>query len=157
MCHKAWVEYLFQHWDDNSHDVQKQVACDTDTINRRIDTYFTTTYTTESDKVCFKVCTVFESYHYQIATPISDGAIIDRFFIIWLKRCVIPIPPHEACVVEVIYPAILLAHGQSFGLLPNMVSHLQLGLWKVIAQFQDVRTVKDKDGNITMKTPNPRI
>lgn len=80
--HKAWAEYLLYDFNDNDCDVQKRVPCDVDIIDKIIGTHFATTYTTESDENGFKACTIFESYHYHAATPISDSAILAGSFIL---------------------------------------------------------------------------
>ena len=36
---------------------------------------------------------------------------------LWLKRCVVATLPHEAIVTNVVYLAVLLAHGRSFSTL----------------------------------------
>ena len=45
-----------------------------------------------------------------------------------MKRCVVPLLLHEVIVVDVVYPAVLLAHGKSISLLSAMVAGIQSGL-----------------------------
>ena len=87
-----------------------------------------TSYTTESNKDTFKPDTVFDSFHHQAKTLISDRALLAGFLMLWLKRCVIPTLPHEVIIADVAYPSILLANIQSLSLLPAMVGCLQSGL-----------------------------
>jgi len=47
---------------------------------------------------------------------------------LWLKRCVVPTPPHEVIVADVVYPAVLIVHGKSISLLLAMVAGIQSGL-----------------------------
>ena len=84
---------------------------------------------------------------------------------LWLKRCVVPTLPHEVIVTDVVYPAILLAHGRSLGLPPAMVGCLQSGLQVLCQSFCNVVIEEDKEGNIVVgpdgepkvKTPNPHV
>ena len=85
-------------------------------------------YTTESNEDTFKPDTVFESFHHQARVPISDRALLAGFLMLWLKHCVVPTPPHEVIVADVVYPAILLAYEKSIALLPATVSYTHLTL-----------------------------
>ena len=69
-------------------------------------------YTTESNEDTFKTDTVFESFHHQARILISNRALLAGFLLLWLKKCVVPTLPHEALVVDVVYRAVLLAHGR---------------------------------------------
>lgn len=73
-----------------------------------------------------------------MATPISDTAILARFFMLQLKHYIVPTLPRDAIDVESIYPAVLLAHCRPLGLLPTMVSCLQSGLQEMFFQFCNV-------------------
>ena len=83
----------------------------------------------------------------------------------WLKRCVVPTLPHEVIVTDVVYPAILLAHGRSLGLPPAMVGCLQNGFRVLCQSFCNVVVEEDKEGNVVVgpdgkpkvKTPNPHV
>ena len=76
----------------------------------------------------------------------------------------VPTLPHEVIVVDVIYPAILLAYGKSIALLPVMVAGIQSGLRVLIKSLCQVeaivdserRPVVDSEGRPRVKTPNPR-
>nr|ABD63197.1 hypothetical protein 20.t00049 [Asparagus officinalis] len=70
----------------------------------------------------------FESFHYQALIPISNAALLAGFLMLWLKRCVVPTRPVDALAIEVVYPAVLLAHGRPVSLLSAMVGCLQYGL-----------------------------
>jgi len=87
----------------------------------------TNSYTIESNEDVFKSDTVFESFHHQAKILISDRALLACFLILWLKRCVVPTLSHEVIVANVVYPAVLLAHGKSIALLPVMVAGIQSG------------------------------
>ncbi|XP_020254093.1 uncharacterized protein LOC109831165 [Asparagus officinalis] len=64
--------------------------------------------------------------------------------------------PIDALAVEVIYPAVLLAHGRPVSLLTAMVDCLQNGLRELALDFTDVTEV-ESGGNKAFKTPNPRV
>ena len=72
----------------------------------------TSSYTTESVEDTFRLGTVFESFHHQAKTPISNRALLAGFLMLWLKRCVVSTLPHEVIVADVVYPAFLLAFGR---------------------------------------------
>ena len=57
----------------------------------------------------------------------SDRAPLAGFLILWLKRCVVPTLPYGVIVTDVVYPAILHAHGKSIALLPIMVAGSRVG------------------------------
>jgi len=77
----------------------------------------TSSYTTESNEDTFKPDTVFESFYHQARVSISDQALLVGFLMLWLKRCVVPTPPHEVIVIDVVYPVVLLAYRKSVALL----------------------------------------
>ena len=84
---------------------------------------------------------------------------------LWLKHCVVPTLPHEVIVADVVYPAVLLAHGKPIALLPAMVARIQSGLCALAKNFRQVENIVDAEGNpVTdsngrplVKTPNPRV
>jgi len=78
---------------------------------------------------------------------------------------VVPTLPHEVIVADVVYPAVLLAHGKSIALLPVMVAGIQSGLRALAKSFCRVEAVVDAKGNpVTdsnghslVKTLNPKV
>jgi len=50
----------------------------------------------------------FLSFHCQAGRPLSREALLAGYLSAWLKRCVIPSPPHDAITPLVIFPAIQL-------------------------------------------------
>jgi len=87
----------------------------------------TSSYTTESNEDTLNLDIVFESFHHQARVLISDRALLAGFLMIWLKRCVVPTPPHEVIVANVVYLVVLLAHGQFIVLLPAMAGYFKVG------------------------------
>ena len=73
--------------------------------------------------------------------------------------------PHKVLAADVVYPAVLLAHGRPLRLLLAMVSCLQSGLRALILSFCRVEVMEDEKGNVILdingepkrKTPNPRV
>jgi len=122
-------------------------------------------YTTESNEDAFEPDTIFESYHHQARIPISDRALLAGFLMLWLKRCVVPTLPHEVIVADVVYPAVLLAHGSPIALLQAVAAGIQSGLRALTQNFcEPPKTVDshgqpilDSEGKPTVKRPNPRI
>ena len=87
------------------------------------------------------------------------GPVLDAM----LKRYVVPKLSHEVFVADVVYPAVLLAHGRPLGLIPTMVSSLQSGLRVLTLSLCHVEIMEDDEGNAILdkngepkrKTPNP--
>jgi len=85
----------------------------------------------------------------------SDRALLASFLMLWLKRCVVPTLSHEVIVTDIVYPAVLLAHGKSIALLPVMVARIQSGLRALAKSF--CHPVTDSNGHPLVKTPSPRV
>ena len=122
-----------------------------------------TSYVTESNEDTFKPDTIFNSFHYQAKIPISDRALLAGFLMLWLKRCVVPTPPHKFIVADMAYPAVLLTRGWSLSLLFAKVGCLQSGLWTLCQSLYNVVAEKDREGNVVVgpdggpkvRTPKP--
>ena len=108
---------------EKSSPVTSLAPCTDEEIAERINAS-TSSYTTESNEDTFKRDMIFESFHHQVRIPISDRALLAGFLMLWLKRCVVPTLPHEVIIVDVVYPAVLLAYGKSISLLPVMVARI---------------------------------
>ena len=65
----------------------------------------------------------------------SDRILLEGFFMMWLKRCVMLMLPHVVIIANVVYPAVLLAYGKSIALLPAMVAGIQSGLRALMKIF----------------------
>lgn len=68
-----------------------------------------------------------------------------------------PSLPKEAIAIDVMYLAVLLAHGRSLGLLPVIICSLLNGLRELYTEFTKVKTVVNDKGKTIYKTPNPRV
>jgi len=116
----AWVDYLFNGLRDKANQLTR-LAPSTDAEIKKKISISTSSYTTESAEDTFRPGTVFESFHHQAKIPITNGALLVGFLMLWLKRCVMLTFPYEVIVTGVVYPTILLAFGRSIALLPMMV------------------------------------
>jgi len=59
----------------------------------------------------------FLSFHCLAARPISRKAMLAGYLSVWLKRCVIPSPPHDGITPLTIFLGVELVHGKLLGLL----------------------------------------
>ena len=124
-----------------------------------------TSYVTESNEDTFKSDTVFDSFLHQAKILVSGRALLAGFLMLCLKRCVVPTLPHEVNVADMVYPAVLLVHGRSLNFLSAMVCCLQSRLRTLCQSLCNVIAEEDREGNVvvgpdgelTMKTPNPRV
>jgi len=123
----SWANYLFGGLEKILSSVSRLTTSTYSEIAERVSESMTS-YITESNEDTFKTDTIFNSFHYQAKIPISDRALLAGFLMLWLKRCVMPILPHEVIVADVAYPTVLLAHGRSLSLLFAMIDCLQSGL-----------------------------
>jgi len=97
----------------------------------------------ESNENTFKLDTVFESFHHQAKILISNQALLAGFFTLWQKHCVVPTLSHEVIVVDVVYPAFLLAQGKLISLLQAMMDDIQSGLRALMKSLCQVEAVID--------------
>jgi len=109
-----WATYLFLGV--NKVNLMTQLAPSTDEEIFERMSASTSSYAIESNEDTFKLDMVFESFHHQTKVPMSDQVLLADFFTLWLKRCVVLMLPHEVIVVDVVYPAVLLAHEKSIAL-----------------------------------------
>ena len=151
----SWAEYLFQNLSDKNAAVSRREASTPETIQALINDA-TVHYVSEGIEDDFPAQTEFESFHHQAATPISDMALLAGFLMLWLKRCVVPTRPIDAVMIEVAYPAVLLAHGRPINLLSAMTCCLQHGLRELCLEFIQVKEI-DSEGTKSLVTPNPRV
>jgi hypothetical protein len=93
---------------------------------------------------------MFESFHHQAENPIYEKALLARYLMLWMKRCVVPSHSFEVLVVEVVYPAVCLVYGRSYALLPAMVACIQSGLRRMTTMFcqTSIREGEDDDEEV---------
>jgi len=111
----AWATNLFYGLNDKTGPVTR-LAPNTDEETEERISASTSSYTMESNEDTFKPDVIFESFHHQTRVQIPNRALLAGFLIIWLKRRVVQTLPHEVIVTDVVYPAVLLAHGWSIAL-----------------------------------------
>ena len=138
----SWASYLFHDINKKSIPVTTLASCIDEEIVKRISAS-TSSYTIESNEDTFKPDTVFESFHHQARILISDRALLTVFFMLWLKRCVVPTLPPKVIVFNVVYLAVLLMHGKSISLLPVMVAGIQSGLRVLTKSLCQVEAIVD--------------
>jgi len=59
----------------------------------------------------------FKSFHHQAHQPISQKALLVGFLSVWLKRCAVLSPLHNAIFPTALLPVIRLMDDRSLGLL----------------------------------------
>jgi len=104
----AWANYLFNDLGDKA-DRLTRLSPSTDVELKERISASTYSNTTKLNEDTFRPCTIFENFHYQAKTPISNRALLAGFLMLWLKRCIVPTLPHKVIVTDVVYPAVLLA------------------------------------------------
>jgi len=77
----ASVNYLFKGLGDKTNQLS-HLAPSTDAEIRGRISVSTSSYTTESNEALFKPGTIFESFHYQAKTYISNKALLARFLML---------------------------------------------------------------------------
>jgi len=122
----SWASYLFNGINEKDSPVTSLASCTDEKITERISSS-TSSYTTELNEDTFKPDMVFESFHHQARISISDRTLLAGFLMLWLKRCVVSMLPHEVIVADVVYPTVLLAYEKSIALLPAMIVGTQSG------------------------------
>ena len=98
----AWANYLFNGLWDKADRLTRLVPSTDVEIEERVGAS-TSSYTTESAEDTFRSGTVFESFHHQARTLISNRAILVGFLMLWLerlKRCIMLMLPHEVIVAD---------------------------------------------------------
>ena len=67
---------------------------------------------------------IFLSFHRQASMPLPRQVLLAGFLSAWLKRCMIPSPPHDDIASLAIFLAVQLVHRRSGGLLHAMVCRI---------------------------------
>ena len=160
----AQANFLFNGLGDKADRLTHLDLCTDMKIEERISAS-TSSCTKKLAEDTFRPGIIFESFHHQARTPVSNRALLGRFLMLRLKRCIMPTLLHEVIVADVVYLAVLLAFGWDIGLLPMMVGCIQSGLQELTKTFCKVKVMVDADGNALtdehgnpeVKVPNPRI
>ena len=112
----------------------------------------------EEDNKIYEKGDKFKSFHRQAKHPISRKALLAGFLSVWLKKYVIPSPPHDRILSWVLLPAVYLAHSKPLGLLLAMVCGIQHGLGVLIETFCRPSTTKRRKGQmLPHNRPRPRV
>ena len=77
----SWANYLFQDLRNKTGLVSRQAASTDAKINERIFAVVSS-YITESNEDTFKPGTIFENFHHQAKTSISDMALLADFLML---------------------------------------------------------------------------
>ena len=101
----------------------------------------------------------------RLKSPFSDRALLVQFLMLCLKWWVVPRPPQEVIIVDVVYPVVIFAHDRSLSLLSAMVGCLQSWLRTLCQSLCNVVVEKDTEGNVVVgpdggprvRTPNLRV
>ena len=130
----SWANYLFGSLEKKSSLVSRLVASTDAEVTEKI-YESVTSYVIELNEDTFKPDTVFDSFHHQARISFSDRVLLAGFLMLWLKRCIVPTPPHKVIIADVVYPTFLFVYGRPLGLLPTMVGYLQSGLQIYVKVF----------------------
>jgi len=123
---KVWADYLFSILVDAQKKVQFPIS-DADINQKMISNAYKDVVLEEDDDI-YEKGDKFKSFNHRAKHPISRKALLVGFLSVWLKKCVIPSPPHDRILSCVLFPAVQLAHGKPLGLLPAMVCDIQRDL-----------------------------
>lgn len=94
------------------------------------------TYTTSRTEGGLTEGATFQSYHHQSRKPLSKEAQLADFLLIWLKKCVMPMHPHEVVLKTVAFPCSAVSDSTRWiALLLAIMANLQYGLSQLIAKF----------------------
>ena len=84
------------------------------------------------------------SFHCQAKRPMSRKVLLAGYLSAWLKRYVIPSPPHDGITPLEILLVIQLVYRISLGLLPAMICRIQIGLRTLTVQYFPLIVEKGK-------------
>ena len=101
---KVWVDYLSPILDNAPEEVQFPIS-DTD-INRKMIFNAHEDIVLEENVGIYDKGDRFKSFHRQAKHPMSRKALLVGFLSVWLKKCVVPSPPHDEILSWVLLPAI---------------------------------------------------
>jgi hypothetical protein len=159
ISHKLWADYLFKNLESRRGRVAPLDHLPHEAVEARSFAAGQIDYTADSDECGFKAGDKFESFHLQAEQPISDKALLAGYLLIWLQKCVVPSRNFETLSIEAIFPAVRLAYGHPYALLPAMVACLQGGLRRLVNQFCATICRDDAEGSSCggAWSPNPKV
>jgi len=112
----------------------------------------------EEDDGIYEKEDTLKSFHHQARQPISWKAFLVGFLSVWLKKCVVSSPPHNAILLMALLLVILLVHGRSLRLILAMVYCIQRGLHALTEAFYKPPAMKRGKGIVLPRDGlNPRV
>ena len=70
----------------------------------------------------------FKGFHCHASQTMSRKSLLAGFLFVWLKKCVVPSPPHDGIFLLVLFLTVQLVYRRPLRLLPAMVCCIQCGL-----------------------------
>ena len=121
---KIWADYLFLILDNVPENVQFPIS--EEDIHQKIISSVHEDIVLEEDDEIYEKDDKFKSFHHQAKHLMSRRAILAGFLSVWLKKCVVPSPPHDGILSWALLPAVQLAHGKPLGCFPpwSVVSNM---------------------------------
>ena len=143
---KVWAYYLFPNLDDALEEVQFSIS-DADINQKMISSGHEDVILDEDDSVYEKGDKI-KSFHYQAKHHISRKTLLVGFLSVWLKKCIVPSPPHDGSLSWVIVLAVQLAHSKFLGLFPVMICCILRGLQALMGAFCRPSATKSGKGKV---------
>ncbi|XP_020250925.1 uncharacterized protein LOC109828310 [Asparagus officinalis] len=136
---RQFANYLFQNLEGSSSDSVRELDILTVTaVNELVEKSGAQSYTTASVEGAFPAGTKFRSFLCRAQKSIKPRSLLAGYLALWLKKCVVPHQCSDALPLEVLFPAVQLAHGRELSLLPAMVASIHCGLRSVVRSFTQV-------------------
>ncbi|ONK58027.1 uncharacterized protein A4U43_C09F7150 [Asparagus officinalis] len=107
-------------------------------------------YTIASAQDRFCTGTKFRTFLLQAEKSIHPKTLLAGYIALWLKKCVVPYQTSDALPIEVLFPAVQLAHGRSLSLLPAMIVGIHRGLRQLTTTFTQTEEIP------SVKIPMPK-
>lgn len=76
----------------------------------------------------------FKNYHYHPLKPFSEEALLAGFFMIWLKKYLVPTHLYKVLLPTMELPMVPLVVHHRVVLLPDMMANLQYGLYWLVVE-----------------------
>ena len=101
---KVWADYLFPLLDGAPENIQSPIS-DDDIHQKMISSAHEDVVLKEDDRI-YVEGDRFKRFHRQAKHPISQKALLASFLSVWLKKYVIPSPPHDRILSWMLLPAV---------------------------------------------------